>query len=83
MMTVSLREWAAHLGVVDDEDAVSVLRSLVGRLEDAQAEIGYVRHMVVGDPAMHACTAMVALDQAMAALIEVTYRFQRHERGHR
>jgi hypothetical protein len=79
MMTASLQQWAAHLCVVDDEDAASVLRSLVARLEDARAEVGYVRQIVIGDPAMHTGMAAAALDRAVDALAEVTHRFQRHE----
>jgi hypothetical protein len=82
-MAVSLQRWARHLGVVDDEDAVSALRSLVGRLEDARAEVQYVRGYLLGDPFLQAGTAVMAVDRAVEQLTELAYRFQCRERGER
>jgi hypothetical protein len=82
-MGVSLERWRRQLGVVDDEEAVSVLRSAVGRLEDARAEVQYVLGMLVGDPCFHARAAEAALDRAVEELTEVAYRFACHEGGPR
>jgi hypothetical protein len=82
-MTVSLQRWARHLGVVDDEDAVSALRSVVGRLEDARAEVQYVRCYLLDDAFLQAGTAVMALGRAVDQLTELAYRFQCHERGDR
>jgi hypothetical protein len=83
MMARSLEPWRRQLGVVDDEDAVSALRSAVSRLEDARAEVQYVRGSLLGDPFAQTGTALVALDRAVEALTELAYRFQCRERGHR
>ena len=58
----------------------AALRSLVGRLEDAYAEVAYTRGRLIGDPSVHAGTALVALGRAVDGLTEVAYRFQCHER---
>jgi hypothetical protein len=82
-MGVSLERWARQLGVVDDEDAVSVLRSVVSRLEDARGEVVYVRGMLLGDPCFHVRAAEAALDRAVEELTEVVFRFACHEGGPR
>jgi hypothetical protein len=84
-MVVSLERWARQLGVVDDEDAVSALRQAVGRLEDARAEVQYVRGSLLGDPFAETGAAVLALDRAVESLAELAYGFQchEHERGSR